>query len=153
MFTPSQIRRLSILDHLISGRLQPRANVMQNPEFLPGLDQYLEEYFQIVRSSDEISSILLRFGVSAEKKKQIFFSLVVEHAEFVRNRYLPLAPYTDAEILLFYITARRRHMSYSEIGRMIVRYYSEDYTPGMLMDELWRYFEKYSYSEDHDFDP
>lgn len=153
MFTPSQIRRLAVLDHLIAGRLLPRENVMQDPKFLPGLDQYLEEYFHIARSSEAISALLLRFGVSDDKKKKIFFALVGEHARFVKNRYLPLAPYTDAEVLLFYVAARRRHMSYSEVGRMIDRYFREDYTPGMLMDELWRYFENYGYSKDHDFDP
>jgi len=153
MFTASQIRRLAVLDHLIADRLQPRANVMQEPKFLPGLDQYLDEYFHIACTDYDISGLLLRFGISDEKKKQIFHSLVVEHARFVKNRFLPLAPYTEPEVLLFYITGRRRHVSYSEIGRMIERYFKEDYSPGMLMDELWRFFEQHHYSQDGEFQP
>lgn len=153
MFTPSQIRRLAVLDHLIAGRLEPRANVMQEPKFLPGLDLYLDEYLHISHSNEEISGLLLRFGVSEEKRRQIFYSLIVEHERFAKNRFLPLAPYTEPEVMLFYVTARRRHMSHSEIGRMIERYFKEDYAAGMLMDELWRFFERNRYSEDHDFQP
>lgn len=153
MYKQSQLRRLAVLDHLIAGRLKPRKNVMEEPKFLPGLDSYLNEYFSIAETNPQICSLLLKFGVSEDKKRKIFFLLVWEHARFVENRYIPLSPYTDPEILLFFITASMRNIGYSDIGRMIERYYKENYAPGMLIDLLWRHFERHNYREDHDFDP